>query len=97
MKLTIKDTFKLIFKEKIEIEKKTYRLPYYVNLIKIGINLLFILGGFLFFSIYIRRFFSNLNIDLPFFIIILFAILIMILINFLIVKISPLIEINKDK
>jgi len=81
----------------IKIDNTNYRIS---NIIKFLIHLIytiFIMGGFLYLGASISIFTQSLSINLSFWFLILLTILILLIIHFLIVYISPLVEIKDNQ
>lgn len=85
---TLKNTLILTFKGKINIDGHIYLLSLFSKLLKTIINVLFIMGGFLFLGAVISIISQSFNILIPFWILILFLFLILFSINFLITYFS---------
>ncbi|WP_128982428.1 hypothetical protein [Halarcobacter ebronensis] len=95
MKKTLKNTFDLIFQREIIIDNTTYRLPYYISFLKALLNTIYVMGGFLMVGGSISMFFQSLNIKPNLWIVVPLTIFIALLINFLIVYFSPLVEVKE--
>lgn len=93
---TFRNYLNLIFTRSMVIKDKKYRLPYYVSFIKEMLNLIYVLGGFLIVGGSISIFLQSLNIELPFGIVISLTIFIPLLVNFVIVYFSPLVEVKDN-
>ncbi|AXX92193.1 hypothetical protein CPU12_01190 [Malaciobacter molluscorum LMG 25693] len=95
IKKTFKNTFALILQRYIIIDNKKYRLPYYIKIPKELLNFIYGMGGFLMVGGSISMFFQSFNIEPNLWIVIPLTIFIALLINFLIVYFSPLVEVQE--
>lgn len=85
---TLKNTLVLTFRGTINIDGHTYILPIIPKLLKTIINVLFVMGSFLFLGTTISIISQKFNVTIPFEILILFLFLIIISINFFITYFS---------
>lgn len=96
MKKTFKTTFSLIFQSEITINNTTYRLPYYISFLKAFLNTIYFFGGFLLIGGSISMFLQSLNIKPNLWIVVPLTIFIPLLINYIIVYFSPLVEVKEN-
>lgn len=95
--LSFKNIINLIFGYKTLINNRTYRLNHLASFIQHGINFIFIMGGFLYLGAQISIFANSFNIELSLITVGLLMFMFMFLLNLLIVKISPLVEIIEEE
>ncbi|QDF30305.1 hypothetical protein [Halarcobacter anaerophilus] len=84
----IKYTLALTFKEKINIDGYFYTLPIVTKLLKTIVNVLFVMGGFLSLGAIISILTQKFDFTIPFWLLILFLLLILLSVNFFITYIS---------
>lgn len=96
-KLTNLQILKLIFFSSIKIGGKKYKLPWLIDTIKILIDYSFIMGGIIFVSVVFDKLFELINLILPGYISPILSIIFILIINILIIKFSPLVEIEDNK
>jgi hypothetical protein len=96
MKKTFKNNLELIFKRNMITDGKKYRLPYYISIIKEMLNLIYFLGGFLALGGSFSMFLQFLGIKPNLWVVVPITIFIPLLINYIIVYFSPLVEVKEN-
>lgn len=97
IKKTLKNTFQLIFRRHIIVEDKKYRLPYLYSFLKELLNVIYIMGGFLYLGANISILAQSLGISIAPWFVIFLTVLILLVVNILIVYFSPWIEKKDEK
>ncbi|WP_257120226.1 hypothetical protein [Arcobacter vandammei] len=96
IKKTFKNYFDLIFQNYTIIDNKEYRLPYYIYIPKTILNFIYLFGGFLLVSSSFSMFLQSINIQPNLLTVVTSIILIPLIVNYLIVYLSPLVEVKED-
>lgn len=96
IKKTFKNYFDLIFQNYTIIDNKEYRLPYYIYIPKTILNFIYVFGGFLLVSSSFSMFLQSINIQPNLLTVVTSIILIPLIVNYLIVYLSPLVEVKED-
>ncbi len=95
-RLTKMQIVKLIFFSSVKIEGKKYKIYWIMEAIQIFINLFFIMGGIIFIAVGFDYFFKLINLTVDGYISSILSILLILIVNILIVKFSPLVKIEEN-
>ncbi len=95
-RLTKMQIVKLIFFSSVKIEGKKYKIHWIMEIIKVFMNFIFIMGGIFWISLLLGKLLEILDIDIYFGYLHIVSILLILIVNILIVKFSPLVKIEEN-
>ena len=97
-RLTKMQIVKLIFFSSVKIEGKKYKIHWIMEIIKVFMNFIFIMGGIFWISLLLGKLLEILDIDIDIYFgyLHIVSILLILIVNILIVKFSPLVKIEEN-